>query len=457
MIKESLEAFYKKNEAQVLDQFFQFLSFPSVSAQPEHKADLLACKDWLARYCTSIGLKVEEWPTSGHPTLFAYNLEAGPSKPTILLYGHYDVQPVDPLELWESPPFEPQIRNGEVYARGACDDKGQCFYALKAIEAFLQRDGKLPLNVKFVIEGEEEVGSPGLSGILPKYRDRLKADYLAIVDLGLPQDNVPAITLGTRGLVTMTVEAICSNGDMHSGLHGGVVYNPLHALVELFAKMRNERGEITVPGFYDAVKLVSQEERKELDLSFDAAAYEKQFGTKPTGGEKAFSPRERMGLRPTLEINGLHGGYGGEGFKTVLPARAQAKISCRLVPDQEPAIIGQLIKNYLEKNAPEGVKVTVTVHPGMGSAVRTNPSSTSIKAFSASYEEVYGEKCRRIMEGGSIPIVPKLAEACGGEVAMVGVGHPGDQIHAPNEHFGVDRLRKGFLIIARTMERLGQG
>ncbi|SCA63864.1 Uncharacterized protein SCG7086_BG_00170 [Chlamydiales bacterium SCGC AG-110-P3] len=434
----------------------QFLRFASVSAQPEHKSQLIACKDWLCGKLKAIGLDVQEWATNGHPTVFASWMGAGPDQPTLLLYGHYDVQPVDPIELWDSKPFEPEIRDGEVYARGACDNKGQCFYCVQAIRGLLERDGKLPINVKLVIEGEEEVGSSGLSGILESRRSELAADYLAIVDAGIPAPDTPAVTLGTRGIVTMTVEAQGSTTDMHSGSHGGVVYNPLHALVEVLASLRNSDGQITVEGFYDQVVPLQDSQRDQISFEWNTDNYKETFGALPSGGEQQYSPAERAWTRPTLEINGISGGYRGEGFKTVIPAKAVAKISCRLVGDQDPLVIGNAVKDHIENRAPEGISLTVSVHPGVGKAVQTSPSSPAVQAFAAAYTEVFGKDCQYIMEGGSIPIIPELAAASSSEVVILGVGLPDDKIHAPNEHFGVDRLEKGYLIIARAIEKMAK-
>lgn len=453
---QALRDGYKAREKQIIDDYMQFLRFKSISAQPEHKPQMVACKDWLCEQLRAMGLEVQEWATSGHPTVFASWTGAGPDQPTLLLYGHYDVQPVDPIELWESQPFEPEIRDGEVYARGACDNKGQCFYFVQAVRGLLERDGKLPINVKIVIEGEEEVGSSGLSGILEGHRDALSADYLAIVDAGIPAPDTPAVTLSTRGIVAMTVKATGSTIDLHSGSHGGVVYNPLHALVEVLASLRDKEGKICVDGFYDDVVALDAAQREQISFDWDIDKYRATFGALPTGGETGYAPAERAWARPTLEINGISGGYGGEGFKTVIPAEAVAKVSCRLVAGQDPTTIGDAVKQHLESRAPEGIEISVAVHAGVGKAVQTSPSSPAVQPFAAAYTEVFGKECEYIMEGGSIPIIPELAAACGGDVVVLGVGLGDDKIHAPNEHFGVDRLEKGYLIIARAIELMAK-
>lgn len=451
---ESLKDLYKKDEPEIIRQFCKFLSFQSISSEMSHKAEMDRCVHWLMDYIAKIGFECELWPTSGHPVLFARWDGAEPDKPTLLIYNHYDVQPVDPLEEWTSPPFEPTIRDGNIYARGAQDNKGQCFYVLQALKMLMERDQKFPLNIKLCIEGEEECGSHGLSGILNERKGQLKADYLAVVDLGIPGPNQPALTLGLRGLTTMDVEAVGSNTDMHSGSHGGIAYNPIHALVEVLGKLRDTSGKVLVPGFYDEVHELSKDEHKQLSAGFDEADYKRIFAAQPTGGEKSFSPNERNWLRPTLEINGIAGGYSGTGFKTVIPAKAHAKISCRLVPTQDPKTIAKRVAQYIEKNAPDGIAIKVHVHGGGGVAVRSSMDSKALKAFKTAFEEVYQTPCQFILSGASIPIVTELTHASESEVVLLGVGLSTDCIHAPNEHFGIDRLEKGCLVIARGIELL---
>lgn len=453
---DTLKEILQRQQKSAMDEYFSFLKFESISSEANHTPQVLACADWLVKYLQKMGFTVELWPTPGHPTIYATHLKAGPDKPTLLIYNHYDVQPVDPLEQWITPPFEPTIREGEVFARGAQDNKGQCFYVLQGIKALLERDKKLPINIKLCIEGEEETGSMGLSKILPQKQKELKADYLAVVDMGIRKPNVPAITLGLRGMVTMDLTVQGSNSDMHSGSNGGLFYNPIHALVELLAKLRDPSGKITIPGFYDDVIPLDPEEKAQIAFTFDEKAYEKMFGAKPTGGEHAYSPLERVWTRPTLEINGITGGYSGTGFKTVIPAHASAKISCRLVPDQDPKKIGSLVAKFIEKNAPDGVKVEVKLRPGGGKSVRASPSSRVVKAFAQAFGEVFQKPCEFIFEGASVPIIPELAAASESEVILLGLGLPDDKIHAPNEHFGIKRLEQGALAIARGIELLGK-
>lgn len=449
-----LHNYYDQHQKSLVEDYLKFLSFPSISTDPEYQEPTLACAHWVENYLAEMGFKTELWPASDHPVIYGEWMGAGLEAPTLLIYHHYDVQPVDPLELWETPPFQPTIKEGQVYARGAQDNKGQCFYTLAAVKAILHLQKALPINVKFCIEGGEECGSHGLDEILPRYAERLKADYLVIIDVGIPDQDTPSVVLGTRGLVAMDVVVTGSNIDLHSGSHGGLVFNPLRALTKLLGHLHDNNGHITIPGFYDQVQEMKEEDRQKIDFDFDQASYETFFQTEATGGELNFSPQERNWVRPTLEINGVHGGYCGTGFKTVIPAKAFAKISCRLVPDQEPAHIGALVKAYLEQNSPPGTEVKVDVHSGFGKAVRVDINSKVVQAFAKAFSEIFNRPCKYILEGASIPITPKLAEASQSETVLVGLGLLSDQIHAPNEHFGLDRLKKGFLIVARALQHL---
>jgi acetylornithine deacetylase/succinyl-diaminopimelate desuccinylase-like protein len=453
---EELREIYANNQKKFLEDYFRFLSFQSVSTDPAFTPDVLACAEWLTDYIQSIGFTVEKWPTSGYPVIFAQNLEAGPDQPTLLIYNHYDVQPVDPVNEWSTPPFQPSIRNGEVYARGAEDNKGQCMYVLHALKVLKERKGRFPINIKLCIEGEEESGSRGLAETLtdPSRQEKLKADYLAIVDMGLRDKDTPAVTLGVRGITALEISVQGSKTDLHSGSHGGIVYNPLRALVQMLSRLWKENGEVAVPGFYDDVVELSPQEKDLVALDFDSEKYQAMFGALPTGGERAFSALERAWIRPTIEINGIGGGYSGPGMKTVIPAKASVKISCRLVPNQDPDVIGPLVAQFLKEQAPEGIQVVVPFSRGGGKAVRANPNSPVVKAFAQAYEELFHKPCERIFEGGSIPIATQLTEVCGGDVILLGFGLPDDQIHAPNEHFGIDRLEKGFIVMTRALELL---
>lgn len=453
-MRDDIRSLIEKKQDSILADFFTFLRFPSVSSEPEYKQAVLDCADWVKNSMQKIGFEVEVWHTSGHPVLFGSYQKAGPDKPTLLIYNHYDVQPVDPLNEWHTPPFEPTEKDGEIYARGAQDNKGQCFYVMQALKLLMEMRGKLPINIKWLIEGEEEIGSKGLSEIIPEKTEKLKADYLAIVDVGIPDSKIPSVTLGARGIVTMDLVVTGSRTDMHSGTNGGIAFNPIHALVQLLSSVRDENGRVAIPGFYDSVLEMPLEEKSRLYLEFDEKSYISDIGAKPLGGELGHPPHERAWLRPTLEVNGISGGYAGKGFKTVIPAKANAKISCRLVPNQDPKQIGQLVADYLRRQAPKGVEVDVHVHSGQGKAVRVNPSSKAVEAFAKAFEEVFQSPCRFTMAGGSIPIVAELAEASGAETVLVGLGLSGDRIHAPNEHFGVDRIKKGIQIMAHALDNL---
>jgi acetylornithine deacetylase/succinyl-diaminopimelate desuccinylase-like protein len=447
---------FETHRDEIIDSYKDFLRFASVSSDPTQNAQVHACADWVGNFLREMGFTTELWETSEHPVVFAQDLQAGPSKPTLLLYSHYDVQPVDPLELWDTPPFEPTVKDNTMFARGAQDNKGQCFYTLQAVKALKQQlNGTLPVNIKWVIEGNEETGSAGLAGILPSKSKALQADALFIIDVILREAHSPSVTLGLRGIVALEVCCRGSTSDLHSGCYGGIAYNPIHALVEILAKLRDAQGKITVPGFYDTVKEKSIDEKKLISFAFDPNQWEKEFGVIPTGGERALPPLERNWLRPTLEINGVTGGFSGPGVKTVIPAVASAKISCRLVPDQDPMQIAEAVTNYIQQLAPAGIEVTTHIVPGGGSAIFTDPNSTAVRAVARAFSEVFDKPCEFILEGASIPIVQQLQKACGGDVVLMGLGLTSDRIHAPNEHFGLARLQQGYLVIARALELLG--
>lgn len=438
-----------------LPDFFEFLSIPSISSEPSYKDSVRKCAHFVEERIKKLGFSTEFWETEGHPIIFATSPHI-PGKPTLLIYNHYDVQPVDPLELWETPPFEPVIRDGQVYARGAQDNKGQCFYVMEALRHLKERDGAFPLNIKLCIEGEEECGSESLHKIVASKKKELKADVLAIVDLGIPSLSTPAVTLGTRGMITLDIEIINASKDLHSGSHGGLAFNPIHALLKILSEARSEKGQITIPGFYDNIEDFSPEDRAKMHFDFDDKQYFKDFGTHATGGELDYSPIERNWLRPTLEINGIVGGYTGDGFKTVIPSKASAKISCRLVPGQSPERIGNLLKDYFESKTIPGTTVHIHLHGEGGEAVRANPQSKGVKAFAEAYASIFQKPCQFIFEGASIPIIPKLQTASGAEPVLLGLALTTDCIHAPNEHFGLDRLELGAKIIIKAIENLAK-
>ncbi len=449
---EQLREYYKKNEKEILKDFFTFLKFKSISSEVDYKTDCKNCSDWLVSYLKALQFETEVWESDGHPVIFASNLSAGSDKPTLLIYNHYDVQPVDPLELWESNPFEPEIREGQIFARGAQDNKGQCFYTLQSLKYLIQND-KLPINIKLCIEGEEECGSDSLGKFLNEKKEQLKADYLAVVDLGIRSLEKPSISLGIRGMLSMDLILKGANADMHSGTNGGLLYNPNHALVKILSSLRDANGKILVEGFYDDVKPLSADDKKWISFDFDENEYQEMSGVKPTGGENNYSPLERNWIRPTMEINGLSGGYSGSGFKTVIPSVASAKISCRLVPNQDPVKIAALIEKHFQKNTPSEINFKVDFHRG-SPALQTNPTSKIVQTFKTAYEEVFNKPTDFIYEGASIPIITELGIASSAEVVLVGLGLPDDAIHAPNEHFGLNRLEKGFLIMTRAISLL---
>ncbi len=442
-----------RNQDRIQKEYFDFLKFKSIGTDPQYKGDTLACACWVRDYLSRSGMQSELIETVGHPVVFAENLHAGPSAHTLLIYGHYDVQPVDPIELWHSPPFEPEVRDGIIYARGAVDDKGQIFYAMQAVLAFKELEERLPINLKFCIEGEEESGSLGLTRALPQLKSRLKCDSLLVPDFDLLSADVPAISLGARGIVTLEVTLIGSDTDLHSGLHGGLAYNPNRALVELLAQLYDADGHIQVPGFYDDVELMNEEEKNLFSYLDHPDAYKDAFKIRALGGEKGRSMKEANWFRPTLEINGIAGGYAGPGFKTVIPSRAHAKISCRLVPNQDPEKIGRSVAEFLRSHVARGMEIDVQVEKGER-AFRSRADSRLARAVSDSYSDVMGQPCRRQLTGGSIPIIAELMRSVSEEVVGMGYGLLSDQIHAPNEHFDMQRFNKGIRTVAQTIQRL---
>ncbi len=449
---ERLRAWLDREYSKIQEELFAFLRFKTISTDPAFLPEHLKCCQWLSTIFQEMDFKTETIETPGLPIFYAENLNAGSEKPTVLVYGHYDVQPIDPIDLWKSDPFEPEERDGNVYARGALDDKGQIFYAVAAARALLAIDKTLPVNLKFCIEGEEESGSVGLAKSLPSLKEKFSADYLLVVDCGLPDAETPAINLGGRGITTMEVVLKGSTEDLHSGLYGGIAYNPNRALVELLTECWDETGRVQVPHFYDDIvegdkKLFASSAINDSDI--------KAVGIEAFSAEKDHSLLESNWFRPTLEINGIAGGYAGAGFKTVIPAEAIAKISCRLVPDQDPGKIGELVADFLKKRVKKGIQIHVDVQHG-GKPYRGNPDSRLAKAVAMAYVEIFSKPCLNTLSGGSIPIVSDLVHTTGAEVVGMGYGLPSDNMHAPNEHFGLDRFKKGILTVARAMHHLGQ-
>jgi acetylornithine deacetylase/succinyl-diaminopimelate desuccinylase-like protein len=434
------------------DELMALLRIPSVSADPAYSTSVLACANEVAAQLKKIGMDaVEVIPTNGHPIVYGEKI-INPTLPTVLVYGHYDVQPADPIELWHSPAFEPVIKTteihpeGAIFARGACDDKGQFYMHVKAVEAMLS-SGELPCNVKFMIEGEEEIGSEQLGYFVKENKDKLKADVILVSDTGMIANDVPSVTTGLRGLSYVEVEVTGPNRDLHSGLYGGCVKNPINALCEMIASLHDENGKITVDGFYDSVVEISRADRDAMaQAPFSEEAYKKALNLPDTYGEKGYTTPERGSIRPTLDVNGIWGGYIGEGAKTVIASQAFAKISMRLVPNQSPEEITQLFQTHFERIAPTGVTVKVSPHHG-GQAAVTPLDSIGYRAAALAYKETFGKEAIPVRSGGSIPIIAMFEQELGLKTILMGFGLDSDAIHSPNEHFGLFNYRMGIKTI----------
>ena len=440
--------YIEQNKQRFLDELFALLRIPSVSADPKYKDDVARTADAVKASLTAAGAdNAEIIATGGHPVVYAEKI-IDPKLPTVLVYGHYDVQPPDPLELWTTPPFEPTIKKteihpeGAIFARGSCDDKGQMFMHVKALEVMLKTQ-TLPCNVKFMIEGEEEVGSANLGTFLKNNKEKLKADVILISDTSIIANDTPSIDVGLRGLSYMEVEVTGPNRDLHSGVYGGAVANPATVLCRMIASMHDENNHITIPGFYSKVVELTAEERAELNKApFNLEEYKKDLDIDEVMGEKGFTTLERTGIRPTLEVNGIWSGYTGEGAKTVLPSKAFAKISMRLVPNQTSAEISKLFDDHFRKIAPKGVKVKVSYHHG-GEPVVVSTSSLAYSAAANAMLETYGKKPIPTRGGGSIPIVALFKSELGLDSVLFGFGLDSDALHSPNEHYGVFNYFKG--------------
>ncbi|MBP1930705.1 dipeptidase [Ammoniphilus resinae] len=455
----NLKSYFTEHRSEHLKQLQEFLSIPSISALSEHKTDIQKAAEWLADQLKSFGMKrVELLPTKGNPVVYGEWLHA-PGKPTVLIYGHYDVQPVDPLHLWDSPPFEPAIRDEKIYARGATDDKGQVFMHLKSAEAFMKSEGKLPVNIKFCLEGEEEVGSPNLDEFVEQHKELLAADMLVISDTTMLGKGKPAICYGLRGLCGLQINLKGPKGDLHSGLYGGAVQNPIHALAELLASMHDDSGKVTVDGFYDQVVPLSIEEREAFTaLGQTDKDLQKELGVPALFGEQGYTALERSWARPTLEVNGIWGGFQGEGTKTIIPSEAHAKITCRLVPDQDPEQILDLIEKHVHNHLPAGVTAEV-IRFDKGKPFVTPFDDEAIQAAARAYEQAYGVAPAFTRMGGSIPIVETFGRLLELPVVMMGFGLPEENFHAPNEHFHLENFDTGLLTISyflQEIEKLGE-
>lgn len=452
--KALLETVFEENEARYIDEWKEFLRFPSVSADPDHEPHCLACAEWLKAHLGGMGLSSRLIETSGKPLVFAQTQETDPDWPTVLFYGHYDVQPADPLDRWVSPPFEPSLRNGRLYARGAQDNKGQLFYFLKAAETLIRR-GELKLSLKALIEGEEESGCAGITAALPQMGNRIKADALMVSDSAMDRSGAPAIIAGLRGMIHLTVELHGPGYDLHSGSHEGLAPNPAQAMARLLAGLHRADGSIAVDGFCDAVSTPDQREMAlALANPFDEEAYMSEVGTPPAGGEKGLPPQVRTGFRPTIEINGISSGYSGRGTKTIIPSVASAKITARLVPDQDPDACLEKLIRHLETNAPEGLRLSIGDEGSAGRGFRLDVNSPVFAKAASVLEAVCGRKPVYHWEGASIPIVNSLREASGAEALLVGFGTQQDKIHAPNESFSIEQFRTGYLYSALMLSAL---
>jgi len=451
--------FINMNRDKYLEELKALLAIPSISALPEHAADVKRCAEWCAGEMRGIGLQnVRLIDTPGNPVVYGEWLGAS-GAPTILFYGHYDVQPVDPLNLWESPPFEATIRDGEIYARGSADDKGQVFMHFKAVEAHLKQNGRLPVNMKFVLEGEEEVGSVNLDDFVRSHRADLQADVVVISDSPMFARGIPSICYGLRGLVYFQIDLRGSRTDLHSGSFGGAVANPAFVLAQILAQMKDRSGRVRIPGFYDDVRALQPEEREAwAKLPFNEKQYRKDFGIPKLSGETGFTTLERTWARPTFEVNGLLSGFTGEGAKTVLPAVAMAKVSMRLVPDQDPDKAARLFEDYLRKVAPKTMALKVTRMHG-GKPWMTAYDNPFVQAAGRAIERGFGRKPVFTREGGSIPVVSTFQEELGLPSVLFGVGLPDENAHAPNEKLDVANFHNGIIasaILYQEIAGIGQ-
>ena len=434
--------FQEANKDRFLEELLAFLRLPSISADPAYKEAVSQTAAFVKEKMKAAGIEqVEIYPTKGHPIVYGEKI-TDPSKPTVLVYGHYDVQPPDPIELWNSPPFEPVIKDGKIWARGACDDKGQMYMHIKAFES-MSASGNFPCNMKFMFEGEEEVGSANLGLFLEKYKEKLACDVIVVSDTSIIANDVPSITVGLRGLSYVEVEVVGPNKDLHSGVYGGGVGNPINVLCEMIAALKDRDKHITIPGFYDDVVDLSEEDRFKMNQApFVLENYKKGLGIEAIEGEKGYTTLERTSTRPTLDVNGIWGGYIGEGSKTVLPSKANAKISMRLVPNQDPDKITRLFADYFKSLAPPSVKVKVTPHHGGQPAV-TPTDTLEYKAAAMAMKETFGKEPIPQRGGGSIPIVALFENILGVKTVLMGFGLNSDDIHSPNEHYGLFNFYKG--------------
>lgn len=453
---ENVIKYLKNNFDTYLEELKNYIRIPSISTLESHKEKMVECANFVAKQFELAGMeKVKIFPTKGHPLVFGEWMKQ-PSKPTVLIYGHYDVQPVDPLDLWHTDPFEPRIEDGKIYARGANDNKGQNFFHVKAVEAFMKATGSLPVNVKFLFEGEEEIGSANLAKFLKTEQELLKCDCIMISDTSMYAPNVPTITYGLRGLLYMEVEVTAANRDLHSGSFGGAVANPINELAKMITKLHDKNGKVTIPNFYKDVPMPAKFERENFKkLKFSEKAYAKAVGVIELQGEKGFSTIERLWVRPTLDCNGIIGGFTEKGAKTVLPSKALAKISMRLVPNQEPEKIAKEFVKFFKTISPKSVTTEVRkLHYGSPAVAPLN--SKAIKAAAIALQKAFGKKAVFTREGGSIPIVVDLMKQLKAPAVLMGLGLDSDNIHSPNEHFRLANFEKGLYSAAYFLDELSK-
>jgi acetylornithine deacetylase/succinyl-diaminopimelate desuccinylase-like protein len=453
---EKVLSFVDEHRARFVSELTAWVKIPAISADPAHEQDLVKNAEHLAAELRRLSAdRVEVWPTQGHPAVFAEFMHA-PGKPTLLVYGHHDVQPVDPLEEWVSPPFEPAIRDGRMWGRGVVDDKGQVWIHVKAIEAFLSQ-GKLPINLKLIVEGEEEIGSNNLDALMREHAKELEADFVCVSDTAMFGRGIPSLCVGLRGLAILEVNVEGPKQDLHSGSFGGGVANPVNVLARMIASVHDEDGKVTVPGFYDKVLPLTDAERKEIaSLPFDEKEWLASTGSHAVKGEKGYSTLERIWARPTLDCNGMAGGFQGEGSKTIIPARATAKITCRLVPDQDPEEIARLVGAHLEKVA-AGQGVRVTVKYGHGGRPYLAPTNHPVfEVAKRAFAKAFGRPTVFIREGGSIPFVRTIADATGKPCLLMGFGQPDENAHAPNEWLDLENFHLGIKSAAHLYDELSR-
>lgn len=454
---EKILNFIESNRDNFVSELKEFLKIPSISTNPENKSDVRNCAEYLKKEMENIGLEnVRLYETPGHPIVYGDWLHADKEKPTVLIYGHYDVQPVDPVDLWTDPPFSPVVKGESIYARGAADDKGQVFIHMKSLQSHLKINNSLPVNVKVIIEGEEEIGSVNLDAFIEKNKDLLKCDYVVISDTGMFDKDVPSICYGLRGLAYMQVEVTGPNRDLHSGSFGGAVDNPINALAHIISKLKDDKGKILIDGFYDDVRNLTEKERLEYTkLPFDEKRYKDDLDIEETFGEEGYTTLERASARPTLDCNGIWGGFQGEGAKTVLPSKAGAKISMRLVPDQVPEKIEKLFTDFVKKKSPKSVTVEIkSLHGGKGAI--TPIDSPAMDAAVEAMTKGFGKVPLFTREGGSIPVVSTFQSILNAPTILLGFGLPDENIHSPDEHFNLNNFYRGILSISHYYNELSK-